>query len=56
MNKRQIREARQLLDEKSNLVGFDDHDFDWDKLGIKMKMAYEWLLGQGEKPEWVRVG
>lgn len=31
-------------------------DFDWDKLGIKMKMAYEWLLGQGEKPEWVRVG
>lgn len=24
--------ARQLLDEKSNLVGFDDHDFDWDKL------------------------
>ena len=30
-------------------------DFDWNRLGVKMKAAYEWLLGQGEKPEWVRV-
>ena len=31
------------------------HDFSWTAIGVKMKVAYEWLLGQGEKPEWVRV-
>ena len=28
-------------------------DFSWKGIGTKMKAAYEWLLGQGEKPEWV---
>ena len=30
-------------------------DFSWKGIGVKMKAAYEWLLGQGEKPEYVRV-
>lgn len=31
-------------------------DFDWNAIGRKMKIAYEWLLGVAEKPEWVRMG
>ena len=30
-------------------------DFSWKGIGAKMKAAYEWLLGQGEKPMWVMV-
>lgn len=30
-------------------------DFSWDGIGAKMKAVYAWLLGQGEKPEYVRV-
>ncbi len=30
-------------------------DFDWNAIGRKMKAAYEWLLGNGDRPEWVRV-
>lgn len=30
-------------------------DFSWKGIGAKMKEAYEWLLGQGDRPEWVRV-
>ena len=30
-------------------------DFSWKGIGVKMKVAYEWLLGKGEKPEWVRI-
>lgn len=30
-------------------------DFSWKGIGAKMKAAYEWLLGEGEKPEWVVV-
>lgn len=30
-------------------------DFDWCSIGAKMKMAYEWLLGSVNKPEWVFV-
>ena len=30
-------------------------DFSWEGIGAKMKAAYEWLLGKGEKPEWVMV-
>ena len=28
-------------------------DFDWNAIGKKMKIAYEWLCGKGDKPEWV---
>ena len=30
-------------------------DFSWNGIGAKMKAAYEWLLGEGDRPEWVRV-
>lgn len=30
-------------------------DFSWEGIGAKMKAAYAWLLGQGDKPDWVRV-
>ncbi len=29
-------------------------DFDWNAIGRKMKTAYEWLLGETDKPNWVR--
>ena len=29
-------------------------DFDWNAIGLKMKTAYEWLLGKCDKPEWVK--
>jgi hypothetical protein len=28
-------------------------DFAWEGIGAKMKAAYEWLLGQGPKPDCV---
>ena len=28
-------------------------DFSWKGIGAKMKAAYEWLLGQGDRSEWV---
>ncbi len=30
-------------------------DFSWKGIGAQMKSAYEWLLGQGDRPEWVRM-
>ena len=30
-------------------------DFSWKGIGAKMKMAYEWLLGKGDRPEWVKL-
>lgn len=30
-------------------------DFSWDGIGAKLKAAYAWLLGQGEKPDFVRI-
>ena len=30
-------------------------DFSWKGLGAKMKMAYEWLQGNGDRPEWVKI-
>ena len=30
-------------------------DFNWTSIGARMKIAYEWLLGRGDKPEWVVV-
>ena len=30
-------------------------DFSWKGIGAKMKAAYEWLLGNGDRPEWVRI-
>ncbi len=31
-------------------------DFAWEGIGAKMKVAYEWLLGRGDRPKWIRLG
>ena len=28
-------------------------EFSWDGIGFKMKLAYEWLINGGERPDWV---
>jgi hypothetical protein len=30
-------------------------DFSWNCIGVKMKGAYEWLLGKGDRPEFLRI-
>lgn len=30
-------------------------NYSWQGIGFMMKKAYEWLLGQGDRPDWVRV-
>lgn len=30
-------------------------EYDWVAIGAKMKTAYAWLLGEGDRPEWVMV-
>ena len=29
-------------------------DYSWTSIGLQMKAAYEWLLGQGQKPDYVK--
>ncbi len=55
-----LREMMAMSDEERAAMGargreWIRRDFSWKGIGAKMKAAYEWLLGQGEKPEWVRV-
>ena len=55
-----LRELTSLTDEERTEMGkrgraWIQRDFSWDGIGAKMKAAYAWLLGQGEKPDFVRV-
>lgn len=55
-----LRELTSLTDEERAEMGkrgraWIQRDFSWDGIGAKMKAAYAWLLGQGEKPDFVRV-
>ena len=55
-----LRELTSLTDDERAEMGergraWIQRDFSWDGIGAKMKAAYAWLLGQGEKPEWVRI-
>ena len=55
-----LKELMSMSDEERAAMGargreWIRRDFSWKGIGAKMKMAYEWLLGKGEKPEWVRV-
>lgn len=57
---------KSLMDQTSEerrMMGLDGRDwmvrdFTWKSIGLKMKMAYEWLLNPDkvERPEWVMVG
>ena len=55
-----LRELTSLTDEERAAMGqrgieWIRRDFSWEGIGAKMKAAYAWLLGQGEKPNFVRV-
>ncbi|MBQ9693275.1 MAG: glycosyltransferase [Kiritimatiellae bacterium] len=55
-----LRELTSLTDDERAEMGkrgrvWIQRDFSWDGIGAKMKAAYAWLLGQGEKPGFVRV-
>lgn len=57
-----IGELMALSDDERRKMGekgreWIQRDFSWDGVGLKMKMAYEWLLNpkQVAKPEWVRT-
>ncbi len=55
-----LRELTSLTDEERAAMGqrgieWIRRDFSWEGIGAKMKAAYAWLLGQAERPDWVRV-
>ena len=55
-----LREIMAMSDEKRRQMGergrqWIARDFSWEGIGAKMKAAYKWLLGKGDRPEWVRV-
>lgn len=54
-----LRNATTISDETRSAMGergriFVGQSFAWDTIALKMEMFYRWLLGQGEKPEFVR--
>ncbi len=56
----QLNESLAMDDVKLRSMGakgreWMKRDFDWNAIGREMKVAYEWLLGMAERPEWVRV-
>lgn len=55
-----LRDIASLSDEQRSEMGqrgvdWIRRDFSWEGIGAKMKKAYEWLLGECEKPEYVKV-
>ena len=55
-----LKEMMAMSDEERNAMGVRGRewirrDFSWNGIGEKMKAAYEWLLGRGDKPAWVMV-
>ena len=56
-----LKEMMAMSDEERRIMGVNgktwiERDFSWQGIGSKMKKAYEWLLGRGEKPDWVMCG
>ena len=55
-----LKELMAISDEERVAMGargreWIRRDFSWNGIGAKMKAAYEWLLGKGERPEWVKL-
>ena len=53
-----LKDMMAMSDDERSTMGehgrrWIERDFSWQGIGFKMKAAYEWLLGAGEKPEWV---
>lgn len=58
--KAQLEQALALAPEELAKIGRNGRewikrDFAWEGIGRKMKLAYEWLLGKGDKPDWVKT-
>ncbi len=54
-----LREMITMSDDERNKMGehgrrWIARDFSWKGIGAKMKLAYEWLLGYTDRPDWVR--
>lgn len=55
-----LRKAMLLSGEDRSVMGESGkewirRDFSWGGIGAKMKAAYEWLLNDGERPEYVKI-
>ena len=53
-----LKELMGMSDDERRVMGergraWIERDFSWRGVGEKMKLAYEWLLGRSERPEWV---
>lgn len=53
-----LKELMSMSDDERNAMGgrgrsWIERDFSWQGIGFKMKKAYEWLLGNEDKPDWV---
>lgn len=53
-----LKDMMAMSDDERRVMGergrtWIERDFSWPGIGFKMKKAYEWLLGAGERPEWV---
>jgi glycosyltransferase involved in cell wall biosynthesis len=53
-----LKELMSMSDDERYAMGrrgrsWIERDFSWQGIGFKMKKAYEWLLGNEDKPEWV---
>ena len=56
-----LKEMMAMSDEERATMGargreWIRRDFSWMGIGAKMKAAYEWLLGSGDRPGWVKIG
>ena len=55
-----LKEMMAMSDEERAAMGargreWIQRDFSWENIGLQMKLAYEWLLGRGDRPSFVRV-
>jgi glycosyltransferase involved in cell wall biosynthesis len=53
-----LRKAMSLTDEERQVMGENgrrlvERKYQWSAIAEQMKTAYEWVLGEGEKPGWV---
>ena len=57
---RQLKESLAMKEDQLHQMGENGrrwmkNDFAWKSIGNKMKLSYEWLLGRGDRPNWVFV-
>ena len=55
-----LQEAMQLSDEDRQAMGrrgaaMVRERFSWERIGLEMARVYDWVLGQGDKPDCVQL-